>query len=277
MTSGQQRLITGLIAGAVVILAIFWAPSDVFFALILVPFAWAAREYAVIARNWAPTAPLGLLVPFVVAVAVGLFALFRADESAEASVPWTLLAGGLALVLGAVFSALLSRAEVKDAVAAMGVFAFGVPYFAIPVACVYIVQRSDPWLGLLLALIVALGDTFAYYVGSKIGRHKIAPVISPNKSWEGSIAGFLAGQMIAVIWCFGRLGEVRLEILAIAAATAVLAQCGDLIESLIKRSAGVKDSSRILPGHGGFYDRFDAIILAAPTFTVGAWLLGLVR
>jgi phosphatidate cytidylyltransferase len=127
---------------------------------------------------------------------------------------------------------------------------------------------------LLLLAIVALGDTLAYFTGRRFGKHKLAPSVSPKKTWEGSIGGFVGSLLAAAVWSHFVLDQVEPRILLVAAATAIMAQAGDLVESVVKRAAGVKDSSQVLPGHGGFYDRLDAMILGAPTFVVGVWLAG---
>jgi phosphatidate cytidylyltransferase len=99
--------------------------------------------------------------------------------------------------------------------------------------------------------------------------------VSPKKTWEGSIAGWLASVLAMALWSASRFGEVLPEWLLVAASTAVFAQLGDLFESLVKRGAGVKDSSNVLPGHGGLYDRVDALLFAAPVFVLGFWAFGL--
>jgi hypothetical protein len=95
--------------------------------------------------------------------------------------------------------------------------------------------------------------------------HKLAPAVSPNKSWEGAIAGLATSLAATAIWSQLRLGHVDAVLLAIGGATAVASQLGDLVESLLKRGFGVKDSGALLPGHGGFWDRMDAMLFAAPT------------
>lgn len=121
-----------------------------------------------------------------------------------------------------------------------------------------------PWIFLLLILVMA-GDTGAFYVGSALGRHKLYPLVSPNKSVEGAIGG-LAGSLIGVCiarWTFFpelSAGDCLLTALVIGP----LGQAGDLFESLLKRSFGVKDSGTIIPGHGGILDRLDSILFAAP-------------
>jgi len=110
------------------------------------------------------------------------------------------------------------------------------------------------------------GDAAAYYGGRALGRHKLAPTISPNKTVEGSVAG-LAGSIVAGILLGSWLLQRQISFLALASlAAAIAGQLGDLAESALKRSAGVKDSSSLLPGHGGMLDRLDSLIFAAPMF-----------
>jgi phosphatidate cytidylyltransferase len=112
-------------------------------------------------------------------------------------------------------------------------------------------------------VITWIGDTVAYFVGRAIGKHPLAPHLSPKKTWEGSVASF-AGSM-AVGALFSRwLSAPVPHLLAMAAAGNLAGQAGDLLESAYKRSAGVKDSGGLLPGHGGILDRIDALILAIP-------------
>ena len=117
---------------------------------------------------------------------------------------------------------------------------------------------------LMLTLVMTwVGDTAAYFVGRSIGRHPFAPHLSPKKTWEGAVASFAGAILVAVIsarWI--NLGWPHL--LGIAVAANVAGQTGDLLESAYKRSAGVKDSGSMLPGHGGVLDRIDALILAIP-------------
>lgn len=120
------------------------------------------------------------------------------------------------------------------------------------------------WIFLLLVIVMA-GDTGAYYVGSSIGRRKLYPVVSPNKSIEGALGGLAGSAVGAIIAKFTFFPELTLlDAVATALLLGILGQLGDLFESLLKRSFGVKDSGVIIPGHGGILDRLDSILFAAP-------------
>jgi phosphatidate cytidylyltransferase len=271
-SQGQLRILTALILLAVTLAAIFALPSDVFFLVVVALVTAAGVELVRMLRHWAPQAPFGLLLLLlpVLTLAAG-FAVrqgLKAPPEVVAAVVW----GGV--VLAAALLALW-RSPIAEAAPAMGFMTFSLIYLAVPALCLYHLHRVDPWLVLALVALVGLGDSAAYYVGTAIGRHKMAPQVSPKKSWEGSAAGFLAAILTMAVWCLVRRGGVDAGWLAAAAAAAAAAQTGDLIESLIKRGAGVKDSSQILPGHGGIYDRIDALLLAAPVFLLVLWGLGL--
>lgn len=118
---------------------------------------------------------------------------------------------------------------------------------------------------MLVFVCVIFADTAAYYVGSWIGRRRLAPVVSPNKSWEGALAGVAAsllGAWIVQLWVYRRLPLGHA--LTLGVALGVVAVLGDLAESMVKRSARVKDASRLLPGHGGVLDRTDSLVFAGP-------------
>jgi phosphatidate cytidylyltransferase len=139
------------------------------------------------------------------------------------------------------------------------VYVFGTWRFAV------LLRAENPyWLMFALAL-SWVGDIAAYYVGRSLGRHRLAPRVSPNKSWEGSVASVAASMLFG--WLFLRAALPMVPVwhaLALAAAGNVAGQIGDLAESAIKRGAEVKDSGTILPGHGGFLDRVDSTLFALP-------------
>ena len=131
------------------------------------------------------------------------------------------------------------------------------------------------WLLAALALVWA-ADSGAYFAGRHLGRRKLAPTISPNKTVEGAVGGLLAGVAVAIgLGLWAGAGSAQLPALALVAALAVAVSIvGDLGESLLKRQAGVKDSGHLIPGHGGILDRIDGVLAAVPVFVVGKEILG---
>jgi len=121
------------------------------------------------------------------------------------------------------------------------------------------------WTVLSLFVAVWICDTAAYFVGSTMGKHKLFERVSPGKTWEGSVAGFLGAVAVMVGAREGWLDYLTLtDAVIIGVLVGVFGQVGDLIESRFKRDAGIKDSSAIIPGHGGVYDRFDSLVFIAP-------------
>ncbi len=166
--------------------------------------------------------------------------------------------------------------DIRQVAAECGIMVFGILY--VPLLLGYLVMLRSGHLGVqwifLMMFIVMSGDSAAYYVGSMLGRRKLYPAVSPNKSIEGAlggIAGSLVGSLLFRAIFFPQLGIP----LCIAAAVVVgiFGQVGDLFESLLKRSCGVKDSGNIIPGHGGVLDRLDSIIFAAPVIWYFSTLL----
>jgi phosphatidate cytidylyltransferase len=190
----------------------------------------------------------------------------------------------------------MRRADLRTGYPAAAASAFAIAYIALPLAM--FVQLRQQWAGafltLYLLLVVWAGDIFAYFVGKAVGRHLMSPRVSPKKTWEGAVASVVASVGIGgalfyyaspvsttlLQWGLiqrrdGMFGLERPALLPILVLTAVLniaAQLGDLVESLIKRGAGVKDSGSLLPGHGGMLDRIDALLFAAPVLWIwAAW------
>ena len=155
---------------------------------------------------------------------------------------------------------------------------------ALPLASTAFLYFLDKWLLLALFVLIWINDTGAYCVGSLTakrpkGNHKMTPHISPKKSWEGLIGGFIfafAGALL--LWKCGWFDSIMVEGYGLAITTlfaflvSAFGTMGDLMESLMKRSVGVKDSGTFLPGHGGVLDRFDSVLLAAPIITAFCWL-----
>ena len=190
----------------------------------------------------------------------------------------------------------MRRENLSSGYPAAATSAFGFAYIALPLAM--LVQLRQQWAGafliLYLLLVVWAGDILAYFVGRSLGRHLMARRVSPKKTWEGAAASLVASMVVGGAlfsyssslstmllrwgWIQRRDGMFGLEkpamvpVLLLTAGLNLAAQLGDLVESLIKRGAGVKDSGAILPGHGGMLDRIDALLFAAPVLWLwAAW------
>lgn len=182
----------------------------------------------------------------------------------------------------------MRSADLARAFPAAMVSVFAFTYIALPMG--FLVQIREQWAGafllLYLLLIVWAGDIFAYFVGKSVGRNLMSPRISPKKTWEGALASLLASLVVGMLLYNYALpistallnahliqrqdGFFALQkpplwpTLLLSGLINIAAQLGDLVESLIKRGAGVKDSGSLLPGHGGMLDRIDALLFAAP-------------
>jgi phosphatidate cytidylyltransferase len=226
----------------------------------------AAYEYVKLANTSGTEVPLWWMLP---ATALVFFVTYYRPTEAQLPI---LSAMALALLTWAGFRAPIDRV-LPDA--ALGLF--GLIYVAYPLTLIALIWNRDDGKALLLFLLVCVwaGDIAALYIGRSFGKHKLSR-LSPNKSWEGSIAS-VAGSVVAgmaVVFAGEALsarGNTVLHItqpvwqsILLAILINVAAQLGDLLESAIKRGAGVKDSGTMLPGHGGILDRIDALLLAAP-------------
>jgi phosphatidate cytidylyltransferase len=180
----------------------------------------------------------------------------------------------------------MRRDELSSSFPAAMVAAFGFAYIALPMAS--LVQLREQWQGsfflLYLLLLVWAGDIFAYFIGKSLGTHRMSPRVSPKKTWEGAVASVVASVAVGMLMTHyavpisrallhARLIEQRdgvftepamFPIIVLSIVINLAAQLGDLVESVIKRGAGAKDSGAILPGHGGMFDRIDALLFAAP-------------
>jgi phosphatidate cytidylyltransferase len=186
--------------------------------------------------------------------------------------------GSLALLIVCSFRSPLERVLPDTAFSVFALLYCGLTLATVPMVWA---QPDGPSLVIFLFCIVWAGDIAALYVGRNFGRTKLAPRISPNKSWQGTAASLGASLLIAaaLVALAGKLPPGTLHYpgrlarwLVLAVVLNVFAQVGDLAESAIKRGAGVKDSGVMLPGHGGILDRIDALLLAAPALWYAQWI-----
>ncbi len=250
----MRRIATAAVLVPLILGAIFGLSKTVFAWVVVVVFTACAWEYAqvnrLIAKQW--------IYALLIAAASAAWLRLLVVEPSLALLPASALAMGAVWVVAG-----LQPIDRLATAAAMA--AFGLLYFVVAARSLTAVHAVDEWLVLLLVAIVALGDSAAYYVGRATGKRKMAPRVSPNKTWEGAGASLLMAVFVATGWAVWR-GLDPAPWAAVGVATNVAAQAGDLLQSAFKRQAGVKDSSNLLPGHGGVWDRTDAILLASPVF-----------
>ena len=258
MSNALLRILTAVI-GAPLLLGLAYLGRWYFGVLVLVLGLLAQYEvYGMMeqggARPWKEAGlilgallALRALVPFVIPLAVaGVLALLVWSTFAKTEKP---LADLSSTVLGALYPTAL-LAFLTDLRLARGPAVGDLEAF---------------YLTLSVLLLIWATDILAYYTGKAIGKHKLAPAISPKKTWEGSVGGAVGAVLAAVGLKLTLIGFLDWpHIVALALICGVVSQVGDLAESRFKRSVGVKDSGTILPGHGGLLDRFDAALLAVP-------------
>jgi phosphatidate cytidylyltransferase len=279
----RQRVLTALVLAPLVILLILLLPTSIFALLLAVAFLAATWEWTRLAGMKIRT-NRGILVTFAAIVFVALW-LLRASTwlwpvMIAAGVAWWLL---VCVWLRHFAFGAAPTPENRNLKLLAGVFVV----FPAWVAGVNI-HGSDPqvliwglpaghfW-AFLAMLLVWAADTGAYFAGRFFGKRKLAPQISPGKTWAGVYGAFVTSALVVVVggWLLG-VRDVRLiGLIVVAIVTVASSIVGDLLESLMKRHANVKDSGALFPGHGGLLDRLDSVFAALPVFALGKLLLGL--
>jgi phosphatidate cytidylyltransferase len=233
------------------------------FALVAIAAGISLHEYWLMARSLAPLAPAGYIGTAL--------ALVGAELS---GVTW-MLGGILSTLVLAFLLKAISEAR-PAATAAVSATVMGALWIGGGLAFL-VLLRDLPDHGRLALVTVLLavwaGDTFAYFGGRLLGRHRMAPAMSPGKTWEGFVVGTIATVFVAFVAVYKQHFLTIGESLVLGAVLALAGPIGDLFESLLKRDAGVKDSGSLLGGHGGMLDRLDAFLIAAPAayFTILAF------
>lgn len=241
----KVRLLSGLVLAGIGIGALFAGvyPFAVVVTVIAVLMSW---EWSRVVRSAEPDIPMVVHV-----IATGFAAILTTFQAA---------ALGLAVLLVGFFLVFALLFDNRPLMSALGVFYTGLP----AIALIWI--REDVPYGLVailfLLIVVAATDTFAFFTGRLVGGPKLMPTLSPNKTWSGLIGGVTAAGILAYV--FGWALDIPGGPLAVGAVLlGLVAQAGDLAESRLKRVYGVKDSSALIPGHGGFMDRMDGVVAAA--------------
>lgn len=263
----MKRILTAIV-GLPILLYTVWSQSPYFFAVLTAIAAILALiEFYGLASK-------GGSKPQVIAgciFAIPVLASYSLNE------PHLAAAALIALSIVCLTIALRTLDEIKDSLMSVSSTVFGVVYVALLPGCLIGVRMlpegvphlSAPHLASKLLTmffaLVMLTDTGAFYVGRSLGRHKLAPGISPGKTIEGAIGGFVTAIVAGVLCKLIFFHEIPItHAIALGAAIGIVGQIGDLAESMLKRGAGVKDSGNLLPGHGGMLDRIDSILFCAP-------------
>jgi phosphatidate cytidylyltransferase len=292
-----KRIATAVVLIPIVLLLILRAPLWVLAGVAALIALLTVHEFLKLTESYG-VRPLPRLTYIFVGIFFLLLALNVGDEKPLLSTAIFVYCLGFAAAIAPFIflTRALRNQELRSGYPAAAASVFAFTYIALPLGM--LVQLRQQWAGafylLYLLLVVWAGDIFAYLVGKSIGRHLMSPRISPKKTWEGAAASGIAS--IAVGWLlfhfalpisstllragliqrrdglFGLEQPSVVPVIILTIALNVAAQLGDLVESLIKRGAGVKDSGTILPGHGGMLDRIDALLFAAPVlWYYAAW------
>lgn len=291
-----KRVLTAVVLIPLVLLLILRAPIEVLAFVAGVVALLAIRELLQLSEAYG-SRPMHLPTYIFCALLFFLIAFHPGTPDLMSTGAFTYFGMALCVLAPFVFLTLAMRnSELASGFPAARVSVFAFVFIALPMACV--VQLREQWQGammlLYLLLLVWAGDIFAYFIGKPFGRHRMSPRISPHKTWEGSLASVAASVIVGVLLFQAavplssqllRVGLIErkdgvfsasqfslVQVIVISIVLNVAAQLGDLVESLVKRGAGVKDSGAILPGHGGMLDRIDALLFAAPVlWIIAAW------
>jgi phosphatidate cytidylyltransferase len=261
-TMHLKRWLTGLIIVPVLIYIIGLGPRWLFHLLVLTASLVGLIEYYGLAASDLPKlirrASYFVTVLIFVVFYMRQFLLIPVIIVLWAFVPMT-------------FFMLSRQSPNQQQTADMSKSVLGPVYIVLPLAMLVMIDlqpNGKLWIFFLLVVIFA-NDTGAFYLGKLFGKHKLYERISPGKTWEGAIGGLLCG-VIAALWFLHilRLHKIDLSVLLLVLALSMVGQIGDLAESMLKRNHGVKDSGKILPGHGGMLDRIDSLLFSIPVLYI---------
>jgi phosphatidate cytidylyltransferase len=284
-----KRIATALVLIPIVMLLVLRAPVPVLAVVAAAVALITVQEFLKLTESYG-VQPMRLPTYIFVGLLFLLLAASAAEDTPQLSALKFVVGMGFACALASFLflTITMRRAQMSSAYPAAAASVFAFAYIALPMAMLVELRQQVAgafWV-LYLLLIVWAGDIFAYFVGRSLGRHLMAPRISPKKTWEGAAASVAASLLVGSLLftyalpissfllrvglitrrdgLFGLEKPELLPIVLLTIAVNIAAQLGDLVESLIKRGAGVKDSGTILPGHGGMLDRIDALLFAVP-------------
>lgn len=280
MSDKLKNFIVRTLSGAVLLLVILgamWVGFYGFLALLLFITVVGTWEFYTLAKakGYEPQRGLGVAIALLFYVATAMLSTMAIDSVKQFTDNDTIITWvSIMIILGVVLVAIIFVAEVfrnrTTPIANVATTIAGVGYVALPMALMTIVPMliggHGNWRAIyfLLYLFLVWGnDVFAYLAGVTMGRHKMCERLSPKKSWEGFVGGVLGSLVVGVVAACV-LNSSYIMWLGLALVVSLSSVVGDLVESMFKRDAGVKDSGNIMPGHGGILDRFDAFIISVP-------------
>ena len=263
----MTRVLSGAVLIALTIAAV-WFASPLVFNCVAVGLVLVASE-ELVGLSRAAQLEVPRFVATIAAVLTFTAATYTATSLAPTQ-PWVWTVVLTTSFLAVAFITLGSWRGGPDALAVVSVSLLPSIYIALPIAALVSIRvHGGPASLFLLMLTVMVSDTAQYYSGRAFGRTLLAPTISPKKTVEGATGGFMFGALTLVVAGAWWLPTVPVGMrAAIGIALVAMGIAGDLFESMLKRSAGVKDSSTIIPGHGGILDRIDALLFAAPVYYI---------
>jgi phosphatidate cytidylyltransferase len=270
MSNLAQRIVSALVLIPVVLALIIWASPLIFAGFLCLVAALAGFEFGNIT--------LGKASPGHRFLVAALGAGVCAAVALSGEYPWSPLVALVLLFPAAAVAFMLGPGELGPTSRSAGFTVAGAVYVGGLFGCMALIfASSDPggryWL-LLLACGTFVGDTLAYAVGRLLGKRKLAPRISPGKTWAGAVGGAIGTMGCVALAKATLLPQLEwLDVVAFGIPLAAACQLGDLVESFFKRGFGVKDSGRLIPGHGGILDRCDGLMLGAPV----VYLMSLLR
>lgn len=262
----KKRVATAAVLLAALLIVVLWLPAKatvVALTLVVLAGAWEWSAFLKLGRMWQR-------LLYVAVVAALLPLVWRYTEKPDGlkvvlqiAVVWWVIALGWVMFAPRLVS--------SSAAALAGILAL------VPAWIALARMRGDSQVGaewvLFTLILVQVADIGAFFVGRRFGRRRLAPNVSPGKTWEGVVGGFIASGLIALIGS-SRFGIPLVQFLPLCLAVVAFSIVGDLTESLLKRFAGLKDSGRLFPGHGGVMDRIDSVTGAAPALFLGLLLIG---
>jgi len=258
----MKRWLTGIIAAPFLIYMIWVGPRWLFYLFLFVAAITALAEF----YRMAPSRLPKVVQWFSYFIGLLLFLIFAIKQ-----ILFTPIIIGLWAIVPMTFYMLTHPMPDEQWIADMGRAVLGPIYICLPLAMLILIDmrpEGNIWI-LFLLIVIFTNDTGALYIGRLFGRHKLYESVSPNKTWEGAVGGLISSFIAAAIFLyFSRIHGLMLDIFILVLLLSVMAQIGDLVESMLKRIYGIKDSGRILPGHGGMLDRIDALLFSIPVLYI---------